>query len=329
MNDIVTRSNAPADVKVKETIADAYEAARNYARSAYTENTHQTYQQGWTHFANWARRRDVYEFPVPVEVVVAYLADHAPQYSMATLEQRLASIVAQHRLYNQPFDRKDIRIRTTLRGIARNRTKSPRRAAALLTESVKKLIDACPDDLAGTRDRAMFLLFFTGALRRSEVVGLDVEHVTIEGDGMRLFFPRSKGDRDSKGEEIGVGRVKNKRYCPIAALEAWLRKSGLSYGPIFRKVNRWGTVERDRLSLSGVHRIVKARAAIAGVEAPNVREHVSPHSFRAGFVTQAYLNKAQEEDIKAHARHKSWETTRRYIRRTKTVKDTLTPNLGL
>ena len=103
-----------------------------------------------------------------------------------------------------PLDTKHPAIRETLRGIGRKYGSLARRAAAITTAEVRKLCRACGPDLAGARDQAMFLLGFAGALRRSELVGLDVEHVTWTGNGLTLLIERSKTDAQGDGAEIAI-----------------------------------------------------------------------------------------------------------------------------
>jgi len=70
-----------------------------------------------------------------------------------------------------------------------------RRSAALTTDEIKQLCDACDTSLTGLRDRSMFLLAFAGALRRSELIGLDVEHVQWTRQGLTVLILRSKSDK--------------------------------------------------------------------------------------------------------------------------------------
>ena len=107
---------------------------------------------------------------------------------------------------------------------------------------------ACGEDLAGKRDRALFLLGFAGGLRRSELVALDVEHITWTRAGMKLLIERSKTDAEGEGAEIGIPRGQRNDACPITALKAWLGLSEIHAGPLFRKVNRGGVVERPGLA---------------------------------------------------------------------------------
>src|SRR5208337_4522346 len=94
------------------------------------------------------------------------------------LRRRVAAIARACGIAGHPLDTKHPAIRETLRGIGRKHGSPARRAAALTTAEIRKLCRACGAGLAGARDRALFLLGFAGALRRSELVGLDVAHVT-------------------------------------------------------------------------------------------------------------------------------------------------------
>lgn len=166
------------------------------------------------------------------------------------------------------------------------------------------------------RDRALFLLGFAGALRRSEIVGLDVEHLAWTSAGLKLLISRSKTDKEGAGAEIGIPRGNVEETCPVAAVQAWLAEGKVTEGPLFRKVNRGGTVEEERLSPDAVRQILLKRARQAGLET-KWSEPLSPHSLRAGFVTTAYRNGVPDEEIMDHTRHRSLTTMRSYVRRAK------------
>jgi integrase len=104
----------------------------------------------------------------------------------------------------------------------------------------------------GARDRALFLLGFAGALRRSELVGLDFGHVTWTGEGFTLLIERSKTDKEGEGAEIAIPRGRSDETCPVVALQSWLAAAEITAGPLFRKVNRGGAVETARLSPDAV-----------------------------------------------------------------------------
>jgi integrase len=182
--------------------------------------------------------------------------------------------------------------------------------------------------MAGLRDQALFLVCFAGALRRSELVGLDVEHVTSTPAGMRLLIVRSKTDKEGAGAEIGITHGRVTDTCPVTALRRWLEHAELTSGPIFRKVDRWGAVHRGRLDPDAVRQILKKRAAQADIVG-TIWEPVTPHGMRAGFVTTAYKNGVPDEEIMGHTRHRSLTTMRSYVRRAKLGQTSPAGKLGL
>ncbi len=197
----------------------------------------------------------------------AYLAALAPRYRLATLRRRLAALARAHRSAGHRLDTGHPAVRETLRGIARRHGAPQRRSAALATAEVRKLVAACRGGLAGLRDRALLLLGYAAALRRSEFAAVEVEHVRFTADGLELLLPRSKGDAAGGGARAGVPRGQHAATCPARAVEAWLRASAVRYGPVFCRVTRWGTVEQGRgLSGEGVRLVLLRRAAEAGVE---------------------------------------------------------------
>jgi len=220
-------------------------------------------------------------------------------------------------------------VRETLRGIARRHGAPQRRAAALATPEIRRLVAACGGDLAGLRDRAMLLLGYAAALRRSELATVTIEDVRFTGDGLELLLPRSKTDAAGEGARVGVPRGQHAATCPVRALEAWLAASGIRYGPAFCWVTRWGSVEAGRALSGEAVRLILARRATLAHIAGTEREPVSPHGLRAGFVTQAYQAGLRDEDIMAYTRHRAVATMRRYVRRARLLDDSPARKLGL
>jgi integrase len=296
--------------------AMALAKSQAYQDAADAASTLRAYAADFANFEAWCTKHRFVAMPATPEVVGAYLAAAGEGYAMPTLRRRVAAIARACGVAGHPLDTKHPAIRETLRGIGRKHGSPARRAAALTTTEIRKLARACGMDLAGARDRALFLLGFAGALRRSELVGLDIGHVTWTDDGLTLLLERSKTDTDGKGAEIAIPRGRSDETCPITALKTWLEQAEISAGPLFRKVNRGGAVETTRLSTDAVRQILLKRAAKAGVKG-TLAEPVSPHGLRAGFVTTAYRNGVPDEEIMGHTRHRSLTTMRGYVRRSK------------
>jgi len=290
--------------------------SKAYQAAADAPATLRAYAADLAHFKAWCEAHDFQPMPASPETVGAYLAAAGLGYALPTLRRRVAAIARAHRIARLPLDTRHPAIRETLRGIARTHGEPARRSAALTTAEMRRLVGVCGNELAGLRDRALLLIGFAGALRRSELVGLDTDHVRPTPTGLRLMIPRSKTDAAGEGAEVGITRGSQPDTCPVRALHAWLRAAEITDGPIFRRVTQWGTVGTKRLHPDAVRQILTKRAAAAGIKG-TLLEPVTPHGMRAGFVTTAYRNGVPDEEIMGHTRHRSLTTMRSYVRRAK------------
>ncbi len=308
--------------------AMALAKSQAYQDAADAPATLRAYTADVAHFEACCGKHGFTSMPATPHVVGAYLAAAGEAYALQTLRRRVAAIARACRVAGHPLDTKHPAIRETLRGIGRRHGTPSRRAAALTTAEIRKLTRACGTGLSGARDRALFLIGFAGALRRSELVGLDVAHVTWTNDGLKLLIERSKTDTDGEGAEIAIPRGRSDETCPVSALQAGLVVAGITAGPLFRKVNRGGVVETARLSPDAVRQILLKRAARAGLKG-TLAEPVSPHGLRAGFVTTAFRNGVPDEEIMGHTRHRSLTTMRSYVRRPKLSNTSPAGKVGL
>jgi integrase len=166
------------------------------------------------------------------------------------------------------------------------------------------------DTAIGARDRALLLLGFAGAFRRSELVALDIDDVQITREGMIVTIRRSKTDQEGAGQKVGIPRGRHPGTCPVKALAAWLGLAGIEAGAIFRPITRHGLIQPGRLTDRSVARIVQRTAEAAGLDP----SQFAGHSLRAGLATSAAMAGAEERDIMRQTRHKSVVVARRYIR---------------
>lgn len=308
--------------------AMALAKAQAYQDAADAPETLRAYASDMKNFEAWCARHSMTALPATPEVVGAYLAAAGEGYAMQTLRRRVAAIARASGVAGYPLDTKHPAIRETLRGIGRTHGSRGRRSAALTTAELKKLNGICEPGLAGDRDRALLLVGFAGALRRSELVALDVEHLGWSNDGVKLLLAKSKTDKEGEGVEIMIVYGRHEATCPVRGLRLWLETAAIKSGPVFRKVNKGGRVEARRLSEDAVRQILLRRAAQAGVKG-SLAEPISPHGLRAGFVTTAYRNGVPDEEIMGHTRHRSLTTMRSYVRRAKLSDASPTAKLGL
>jgi integrase len=250
----------------------------------------------------------------------------AQRRAVATIRVALAAIATAYRLAGHPFDAKIPALAGVVEGITRTRGAAPERQARPATlEILQAMLAACgPYQGKGAalaaRNRAMLLLGFGAALRRQELVGLNLADVElVEGRGIMVKLRRSKTDQHGEGQGIAVPANEGEPdLCPARALKSWLvhrLTAGDIEGdakdkPLFCAVTRFGIVTGLRLSDKAVVRLVKAMAASVGQDAARF----SGHSLRAGFITEADAQEAGLSSIMRQARHKKAETTLRYTR---------------
>jgi integrase len=177
------------------------------------------------------------------------------------------------------------------------------------------MIAHCPDTLRGRRDRALLLLGFAGAFRRSELAMLTIADLLEEETGLRVTVRHSKTDQEGKGQVVAI--LRGTRLKPVDAVMTWLDAARITEGPLFRAVDRHGNVLRVPLSTRSIAGIVKKYARRIGLDS----DQFSAHSLRAGFITSAAKTGAGIFKIMDVSRHRSVETVRGYVRDAELFKD--------
>jgi integrase len=179
--------------------------------------------------------------------------------------------------------------------------------AALTKEPLEALLATCDDSLRGVRDRALLLFAWSsGGRRRSEVTDATMENVRKVGERAHVFtLLRTKTNQSGSEQQDSnkplVGRTAD-------ALETWLSRSGITAGPILRRIRR-GERVAEPLSPAAVRDIVKSRTAAAGLA-----EDFSAHSVRSGFVTEAARQNIPIGETMALTGHASVATVVGYFR---------------
>ncbi|HEX4043247.1 MAG TPA: tyrosine-type recombinase/integrase [Xanthobacteraceae bacterium] len=288
-------------------LIDAAQAVAKFAENSKAANTRRAYAADWRHFTTWCERMNLVPLPAPPATVAIYLGALATNgMKVKTIERRCTAIRHFHKQagHDNPADHPGVK--ATLEGIRRTLGTAPAKKAALTADLVAKAIRKIPTDLAGLRDRALILLGFAAALRRSELIGLDHRDIARHPKGLVLTLRRSKTDQAGAGTLKAVPH--GHKLKAVAALDAWLAAAAISEGPIFRGV-RAGSVFAARLCDHQVARIVKKRAAQVGLD-PTL---FAGHSLRSGFITSAADAGAELAAIAKHAGHAKIDTTLGYV----------------
>ena len=322
-------------------LANLVDKAKAYGEAATAANTRRAYGSDWRHFASWCDGHGVSPLPATPGTVAGYLADQAGTLKVSTLGRRLAAIRAVHLYSGQPIDLTARAFRDVWTGIRRTHGGQQTKKRALLTADLRKAVAILPDSVIGIRDRALLLIGFASAMRRSElqaiVVGSKPGHrVRFTDNGLVIEIGRSKSDQEGKGAVIGIPFGSHAETCPVRALRAWLDASGITSGPVFRSVTRHGHINKSAMTGHGIALAVKRavfRTALAdGYDkkaAYTLADTVGGHSLRAGFVTSADAAGVPIAKVMEQARHVRFETTRGYIREADAFRDNAASYLGL
>lgn len=287
------------------------ERAAGYVRGSVAANTAKAYRSDWRHFATWADGYGIDPLPASPETVALYFSDIAETHKPATITRRMAAIKANHEAAGYVSPTGAASVRKVLAGIRRDVGTAQRRAHALTVEDVQRIVrELAPAGTLGARDRALVLVGFGGAFRRSELVGIQVEHVAFVTRGVVITLPRSKTDQEGAGQPVFIPYTQDPETCPVRALRAWLTAAGITSGPVFRQVDRGGHVGDAALTAQVVALIVKRYAKALGYDPADY----SGHSLRAGLATSAAAAGVPSHDIRRQTRHKSEAMLAVYIR---------------
>jgi site-specific recombinase XerD len=291
-------------------------SAANYARAGKAEATRRAYRSDFAIFRNWCDERRTRPLPCTPETVAAFLAHEAHDgIKPATLARRLAAIRYAHKLAGHSSPTASEPVQATLQGIRRSLQTRPTRKAPATAEKIVAMATTTGPGAKGLRDRALLLLGFAGAFRRSELVALDINDLQFCDEGLRVTIRRSKTDQEGRGTTIAI--APGTFACPVKATRDWIVTACILRGPLFRPISKAGRVLTRRLSDRAVAEIVKASARRVGLNA----EEFSGHSLRAGFLTSAARRGASIFKMMDVSRHKSVETLRGYVRDAELFRD--------
>jgi integrase len=297
-----------------------------YLASARARSTIRGYRSSFRQFEIWCQAAGLSAMPAVPETVALYLGAQAGRLKAASLGHHLAAIGKAHKTAGFPSPVKDnALIAETLKGIKRVHGTAATQKAPLLTEDLRVILRTLPRRLLGVRDRALLLVGFAGAFRRSELVGLDVADLRFQAEGLLITLRRSKTDQEAAGREVAIPHGNHAETCPVRALQRWLDAAGITEGPAFRPIDRHENIGASRLSNKAVALVIKRCVQAAGLDAAQF----SGHSLRAGFVTSAARAGEPERRIMRQTGHKSIEMVLKYVRQANAFTDNAALALGL
>ncbi|MCB0950525.1 MAG: site-specific integrase [Mycobacterium sp.] len=315
-------------------------AESRYVTAARAANTVRGYRSDWAEFTTWCTTTNTASLPADPAAITGYLTTLADRgVKVGTMSRRLSAIKFAHAVHDLPDPTTNARVLAVWEGIRRTHTTPPEQAAPLMPPLLLDVLDACPatrtwtapgrpcePDLAGLRDRALLLIGFVTALRRSELAALDLAHVSDHPNGLVLAVARSKTNQTGEHTElVVVPHGTHPGRSPVTALHTWLTAADITDGPVFRPVSRGNRPLPRRLHPESINTLIQNAIARAGVNpAP-----YSAHSLRAGFVTHAHLRGASDRAIAHQTRHRSLVAIGTYVRIHQAWDDNAATQLGL
>jgi integrase len=306
-----------------------------------SENTVRSYQTAIRYWAAWFELRfgQPIALPLPVAAVVQFIVDHAERKSgtallcelpesvdralvesghkaalgapaLSTVVHRISVLSKAHQIAGQANPCLDAKVRElmsrTRRAYAKRGVVQDKKAA-LTREPLQALLATCDDSLRGLRDRALILFAWSsGGRRRSEVTTATLDNVRKVAERTYIYALHH-----SKTNQAGWSNKATDKPIvgPAAdALDAWLMRSGIRDGAIFRRIRKGGQVA-EPLSPAAVRDIIKARSLLAGLP-----EDYSAHSLRSGFVTEAARQQVSIGETMALTGHASVASVVGYFR---------------
>jgi site-specific recombinase XerD len=250
--------------------------------------------------------------PATHQTIMLFLSAQAQEgIKAATLVRRLAAIKMFHesRGFTTPTQHQGVK--SVLKGIKRNQGTAARKKAPATAERMANMIAHCPESLKGLRDKALLLLGFAGAFRRSELVALRIQDIERTPEGIKVTIRKSKTDQEGLGQVIAIPN--GIRFRIVDALFAWLEVANIKEGFLFRSIKKGDHVQEAALTDQSVAKVVKLYASKAGLTVNDF----SGHSLRAGFITSGAASGADLFKLMEVSRHKKPETVLGYVRESK------------
>lgn len=293
-------------IAISDMINDAMVYMEENSQAA---NTTKAYTSDWNHFVNWCQLYKFQFLPSSPDTVTLYMKSLVNDgYKPSTIQRRVSSISTAHQTAGHLTPTKHILVRKMWSSIKNNKGIAQLAKTAAKLDDVRLMVNTLKNTKLGTRDRALLLIGFSGAFRRSELVNLNVEDIEIVKEGLTITIRKSKTDQDAKGQKVGIPYGSHLETCPVRAYKEWLEVSGIATGAIFMSMDKAGKL-LNRLSDKGVAIVVKRSAKAAGLDPVMY----AGHSLRSGFATTAAAKGVSERSIMKQTRHKSVLTVRRYI----------------
>lgn len=306
-------------------ILELQDEAKQHLANSKAENTKRAYRNDWTQFSDWCEKNGLQNLPADPETLVYYITFLGKTLKASSIKRKMTAISQRHETAGYPSPTKLALVKGVWDGIQRNIGIKEEGKDAIWLDELRQIVQAIPQNtLIGVRNRALLILGWAGALRRSELVGLNSEDVSKTRDGLILHLNKSKTDQKGEGQDVALPYGSNPLTCPVRSLEDWLAVSGIVEGPLFRRIDRHGNI-LGRLTPQSVRLVVRKSCEAIGMDS----ERYGAHSLRSGFCSTAAKAGKAEHQIMKQTRHKQSDSLQRYIKKANLFDDNAASGIGL
>jgi site-specific recombinase XerD len=303
-NELVIKQSNDALALTKEN--------KEFIYCSVAASTQKVYRSDFNIFRVWCESLNHQWMPAFPQVISQFLTEQAISgIKPSTLSRRLAAIKMACKAWECPDPTEHHIVKSTIKGIKRAKGTRVNKKSPVTAERLATMFENIPSNLIGLRDRALLLLGFAGAFRRSELVALTLNDIERTPEGIKVLIRKSKGDQEGKGQVVPI--LNGTRFRVADTLYSWLKEAHITEGFLFRRIRRGSNVQKNGLTPHAVAEIVKRYAILAGLNP----DSFSGHSLRAGFITSGANAGADLFKLMEISRHKKPETIIGYVRESK------------
>jgi site-specific recombinase XerD len=274
---------------------------------AYAHSTIRAYKSNFEAFIKYCDENNVNALPAKPETVAIFIKNLSTQLKSSSIKVAVASIAALHNLNSlkDPTQHPDVKIE--MRRMYRTLGRYAKQAYGINKDLLEKMLAATDNSLRGVRDRAILFVAYDSLCRRSELVSLAFEDLTINNqDGsIKLKLRKSKTDPHGIGKNLYLSDEAQH------AIKEWIVKSKISSGKIFRAITVSGKI-RGSLNSSHIGRIYKKIAQLSMFD-QSIIKNISGHSLRIGAAQDLMLLGKTLPDIMNRGRWSKLDTVMRYL----------------
>ena len=274
MNALTTTAAGSVAIAEAGILANLQQHA-DHARGAYASNTERALRADVAIFTAWCADAGLPSLPAPAETVAAFIDAMGELKAPATVRRYVSSVSTFHRAARVQNPAESQEVKLALKRLHRAKGRVQAQAAPLTRQILDRMLEAAPDTVLGLRNRALAAVAYDTLARRSELVALLVDDMTIDADGAgTVTIRRSKTDQE------GAGMVRYLAADTVRHVMAWREAAGIEAGALIRAVGKGGRIG-EAIDGSEVARIFKLMALAAGVSAEEATR-ISGHSSRVG-----------------------------------------------